>query len=297
VTFAFILVIRLGVGEAERMPICTSGAQGFFPPFTLEGVPRISLVIPAFNEEAYLPALLDSIDDARRSYSYGTGEIEVVVADNSSTDCTAEIASSRGCLVASVAKPSIAASRNGGAGIASGTILAFVDADCTIHPDTFNAIERTMATGQAVVGATGARFSRSSFAIALTMFVGETIARLFGFDIGVVFCRRDDWAAIGGYNEQLLCAEDVEFIAALKEVGRKRGQRFARAKGAKAITSARKFDSRGDWHYFTMAPPAAFYAIMFDRGSLHRIIGAAKIEEYWYDVRKTTVPPTGGSQR
>lgn len=251
-------------------------------------MPRISLIIPAFNEEHYLPALLDSIDLARRNYSYGAGELEVIVADNSSTDRTPEIARSRGCLVASVAKPSIAGSRNGGAGIATGDILAFVDADCTIHPDTFNAIERTMAAGKTVVGATGARFSRSSFGIALTMFVGETIARLFGFDIGVVFCRRDDWAAIGGYNEQLRCAEDVEFIVALKKLGKGRGQRFTRVKGAEATTSSRKFDSRGDWHYFTLAPPTAFYAILFNRGSLHRIIGATKIEEYWYDVRKTT---------
>jgi glycosyltransferase involved in cell wall biosynthesis len=256
-------------------------------------VPRISLVIPAFNEEAYLPALLDSVDLARRNYSYDAGEIEVVVADNSSNDRTAEIARSRGCLVASVAKPSIAGSRNGGAQLASGDILAFVDADCIIHPDTFNAIERTMAGGKTVVGATGARFDRSSFAIALTMFVGEAFARLFGFDIGVVFCRRDDWAAIGGYNEQLLCAEDVDFIVALKDLGKKRGQRFARAKGAMATTSSRKFDSRGDWHYFTLAPPTAFYAIMFDRASLHRIIGEAKIDDYWYNVRKDNNPASG----
>jgi glycosyltransferase involved in cell wall biosynthesis len=258
-------------------------------------MPRISLVIPAFNEERYLPALLDTVDAARARYSFGADEVEVIVADNSSTDRTAEIARSRGCLVAKVTKPAIAASRNGGARLASGSIVAFVDADCTIHPETFNAIERTMAAGNTVVGATGARFSRSSAGIALTMLVGEAMARIFGFDIGVVFCRRDDWEAVGGYNEQLLCAEDVEFIVALKQLGKKRGQRFTRAKGAKAITSARKFDSRGDWHYFTLAPPAAFYAIMFDRGSLHRIIGAAKIEEYWYDVRKNTIP-SGGSK-
>ena len=257
-------------------------------------MPRISLTIPAFNEERYLPALLDSVDIARRNYSFGADEIEVVVADNSSTDRTAEIARSRGCLVASVSKPSIAGSRNGGAQIATGDILAFVDADCTIHPDTFNAIERTMASGRTVVGATGAKFNRTSLGIWLTMLVGETACRLIGFDIGVVFCRREDWAAIGGYNEKLLCAEDVEFIVALKDLGKKRGQRFARARGVKAITSARKFDIRGDWHYFTLAPPTAFFAIMFDRTSLQRIMGPAKIEEYWYDVRKAVVPPTGG---
>lgn len=254
-------------------------------------MPRISLIIPAFNEEGYLPALLDSVDAARARYTCGVAEIEVIVADNSSTDRTAEIARSRGCVVASVAIPAIAASRNGGARIASGEVVAFVDADCTIHPETFNVIERTMSSPRAVVGATGARFSRSSVGIAVTTLIGETVFRLARFDIGVVFCRREDFTMIGGYNEDLLCAEDVEFIAALKKIGRRRGQRFVRAKGARAITSARKFDSRGDWHYFRMAPPSALYSMLFNRTALQRQVGASRISEYWYDVRRGDLAP------
>lgn len=48
--------------------------------------PRISLVIPAFNEEHYLPRLLDTIDAARARYREGAEAIEVIVADNGSTD-------------------------------------------------------------------------------------------------------------------------------------------------------------------------------------------------------------------
>lgn len=249
-------------------------------------MPKISLVIPAFNEEMYLPALLDSVDVARANYSRGAGEVEVIVADNSSTDRTAEMARSRGCLVATVTKPAIAASRNGGARIAAGEIVAFIDADCTIHPETFNVIDRTLASPGAVAGATGARFDRASLGIALTTLIGELLFFVARLDIGVVFCRRADWEAVGGYNEELLCAEDVEFLVALKQLGRSRRQRFVRAKGAQATTSARKFDTRGDWHYFRMAPPTAIFAMLFNRAALQRQMGAERISDYWYDVRR-----------
>jgi glycosyltransferase involved in cell wall biosynthesis len=250
-------------------------------------MPRISLVIPAFNEEEFLPALLDSVDVARARYSGGAGEVEVVVADNSSTDRTADIARSRGCIVAHVNKPVIAASRNGGARAATGEIVAFVDADCTIHPDTFNVIDDTMASPKVVAGATSARFDRSSLGIAATTLLGEIIFTLANLDIGVVFCRRQDWEAVGGYNEELKCAEDVEFLVALKKLGKSRGQKFVRVKGARAITSARKFDTRGDWHYFFMGPPTAVFYMIFNRAALQKQMGESRISEYWYDVRKT----------
>lgn len=254
-------------------------------------MPRISLVIPAFNEQRYLPALLDSVDIARSRFVEGADRIEVIVADNSSTDRTAQIARSRGCVVATVTKPAIAASRNGGAAVARGEIVAFVDADCTIHPETFNVIYLAMSSPRAVAGATGAWFDRGSPGILVTTLIGEMLFRLANLDIGVVFCRRKDFDAIGGYNENLLCAEDVELLVSLKKLGRTRNQKFVRARGARARTSARKFDSRGDWHFFRMAPPTAILAMLFNRAALQRQMGADRINEYWYDVRNPETPP------
>jgi len=256
-------------------------------------MPRISLVIPAFNEESFLPALLDSVEVARSRYRRGPAAVEVIVADNSSTDRTAEIARARGCVVAHVANPVIAASRNGGARLATGEIVAFVDADCTIHPETFNVIDETMSSQKVVAGATGARFDRKSLGIAATTLVGEIVFFIANLDIGVVFCRRDDWEAVGGYNEELKCAEDVEFLVALKKLGRAQGRKFVRARGARATTSARKFDSRGDWHYFRMGPPTALFYMIFNRAALQRQIGESLISEYWYDVRKSLRSPGG----
>jgi glycosyltransferase involved in cell wall biosynthesis len=240
-------------------------------------VPRISLVIPAFNEEQYLPRLLESVERARMQYSMGPDQVEVIVADNLSTDATAEVAAAWHCRVTRVEEPAIAAARNGGAAVATGEIVAFIDADSIIHPETFNAIDRTL-TEDVVVGATGLHMSRNSLGIALSMLVAKAVVWIGGLDAGVVFCRRKDWEAVGGYNRQRRWAEDVEFFLALKRLGRSRGQRSRRARGARAITSARKFDRFGDWHYFGVL---LRLPIIFSRTAADRFI-----QEYWYDGRR-----------
>lgn len=73
---------------------------------------------------------------------------------------------------------------------------------------------------------------------------------------------------------------------ALKRLGKTRGERFARVKGVRATTSSRKFDSRGDWHYFTMGPLTSLYWMIFNRTMLQKKIGAGVIHDYWYNVRK-----------
>jgi 4,4'-diaponeurosporenoate glycosyltransferase len=74
----------------------------------MEPLIRVSLVIPARNEASLLPRLLDTVDTARARYQAGPGAVEVIVADNGSTDRTAEIARNRGCRVVDVAPPPFA---------------------------------------------------------------------------------------------------------------------------------------------------------------------------------------------
>ena len=111
---------------------------------------RFSVIIPAYNEEQYLPRLLESIEVARANYSGGPEQVEVIVADNDSTDATAEVAALHGARVVTVAKRRIAAARNGGARMARGEILCFIDADSAIHPQTFDEVDRAMKTGRYV---------------------------------------------------------------------------------------------------------------------------------------------------
>jgi glycosyltransferase involved in cell wall biosynthesis len=243
----------------------------------MTAAPRFSLIIPARNEAAYLPRLLDSVARARAAYPGGARAVEVIVADNASTDATARIAAERGCRVVTVHERVIAAVRNGGAAVARGDVVAFVDADSEIHPGTFSAIERALAAG-CVGGGTGVRLERRALGLTVT-FIGlvclsALLVRQRGRNIpaGVVFCRRADFERIGGYAEGLRFAEDVRLILDLARLGRRRGQRLALGTDAPALFSTRKFDRYGDWHYFSLPLRLALDAV---RRRKH-------YREYWY---------------
>ncbi|HZE60747.1 MAG TPA: glycosyltransferase [Burkholderiales bacterium] len=220
-----------------------------------------------------LPRLLDSVDAARARYK---GEVQVIVADNASTDATAAIARARGCEVAYVEQRRIAASRNGGAKLARAESLCFIDADSSIHPQTFHAIDEALARRDVVGGATGVYPERWSVGIVATWMVMLPMVWVTRMDTGVVFCRRADFEALGGYDEERELAEDVAFLWALKRLGARRGQRLARLTQTKAMASMRKFDRHGDWHYFTTVIPQGAPAI-FRRSARTKLA-----QRYWY---------------
>lgn len=237
--------------------------------------PRLSLVVPAFNESALLPRLLDSVAIARSRYTHGPAAIEVLVADNGSTDDTAAIAERYGCRVVPVAPRNIGAVRNGGAREARGEFLCFVDADGRVHPDVFNVVDAALASGKYSVGATGVIPERWSFGIACTFAVLVPLLWITRIDTGLIFCRRDDFNAIGGYDERWPAGEDVMFHLAMIKAGWRRGQRPTRTTQVKGIASMRKFDKYGDWHYFTLFPRGL--ALLFRKGGMTEYI-----KGYWY---------------
>jgi len=239
---------------------------------------RLSLVIPAFNEAPLLPRLLDTVDAARARLAHGPDALEVIVADNSSTDTTAAIAAARGCRVTAVTTRMIGAVRNGGAALATAPILCFTDADMQIHPDSFIAIERALADPKVAGGATGVTMERWSAGIAATFALLLPFVWLTRMDTGVVFCRRDDFIRIGGYSEAQPFAEDLDFLWKLTRLGWRRGQRLTRLRRCKSIASTRKFDRYGEWHYFTMMPMVGIRVLRHGRGD-------AKARRYWYDDR------------
>ena len=158
--------------------------------------------------------------------------------------------------------------------------MAFVDADAQVHPETFNAIDRAITSGKVVAGGTGVRMERMSLGIAAAWVMMVPIVWLTGMDTGVTFCRREDFAAVDGYNEALLFAEDVELLWRLRRLGRPRGQKLARITSAKAIASTRKWDEHGDWHYALMLLRLPYY-VLFGRSAM-----AIFAQRYWYDRRR-----------
>jgi len=247
--------------------------------------PRFSLVIPAHNEEAYLPRLLDSVDRARTAYPGGPEAIEVIVADDGSTDATEVVAPARGCRTVAVGARRIARARNAGARAAAGAVLAFVDADSQLHRDTFGEIDRVLGAGRVVGGTSGAVFERRSVGLRCThaalalfgvAFRGWRAFRRPAMDTGVVFCRRADFEAIGGCREHCRWGEDVWLLLDLRRRGWRSGRRLEGATRAPAVFSARKFDRYGDWHYFTMPFPLLWEAL---RGC------GTTAQRYWYGPR------------
>jgi glycosyltransferase involved in cell wall biosynthesis len=238
--------------------------------------PLLSLVIPAHNEAAYLPRLLGTVDVARRAYRGNPGDIEVIVSDDISTDDTADVARRAGAKVVTSNARCIAGARNAGARAAQGTLIAFIDADNQMHPDTFNEIVRQLSRPDVIVGASGVRPERWSLGIAFTFACLMALAVPLKIDTGVVYCRREDFDAVGGYNEGLRFAEDIALHVALWKLGRRTKRHHVRTPAIKAIYSTRKFDQFGDWHYVPIMFKAPWYL-------LNRRAGDKLAARYWYD--------------
>lgn len=90
---------------------------------------RVSVVLPAYNEEKILARCLASLE------SQTITPYEIIVVDNNSTDATAQIAKDHGVIVISEARQGIAWARDAGFHTASGDIIARMDADCIAPPE------------------------------------------------------------------------------------------------------------------------------------------------------------------
>lgn len=89
---------------------------------------RFTVVVPAFNEAAFIGRTLDSL----RHQDFAGG-VEVIVVDNNSTDGTAEIAKAYGARVLVEPRPGVCWARQRGTAAASGELVLSTDAD-TVHP-------------------------------------------------------------------------------------------------------------------------------------------------------------------
>jgi glycosyltransferase involved in cell wall biosynthesis len=105
-----------------------------------------SVVIPARNEEAYLPGALEALA-AQRLTPY-----EVVVVDNGSTDRTAEIARAWGARLIACPEPGVARARQRGLEAARGSWVATTDADSRPSPGWLEALSRRAEGAIALYG-------------------------------------------------------------------------------------------------------------------------------------------------
>jgi len=178
----------------------------------------ISFIIPAHNEQTLLGRTLQAIHDAARVVGQ---PYEIIVADDASTDATAEVARQHGATVVPVTHRQIAATRNSGGRAARGERLFFVDADTTINPGAVAEALRYMDKG--AVGGGGPTLFEGNVPIPVQLFAYGALlgVKLAGFTGGAfMFCTRAAFDATGGFDERLYWAEEGVFAMALKRQGR-----------------------------------------------------------------------------
>ena len=96
----------------------------------MHGRPAVSFVVPAYNEEALLPACLAAI---RAEIDRSGVDAEVIVVNNASTDRTAEVAAAAtGVAVVHEPVKGLVAARRAGFEAARGVLIANIDADTQI---------------------------------------------------------------------------------------------------------------------------------------------------------------------
>jgi glycosyltransferase involved in cell wall biosynthesis len=178
----------------------------------------ISFIIPAHNEELLLGETLRAIELAARALAQ---PFEIIVVDDASVDNTAEIARAHNARVVSVAFRQIARTRNAGARNAHGEWFVFVDADTIVTQAVVCAAIAAIRAG-AVGGGCAIRFdgrvpryAKAMAAIALPLY------RALGLAAGCfLFCTREAFQTVGGFDENLFAAEEAAMSLALHRQGR-----------------------------------------------------------------------------
>ena len=176
----------------------------------------LSFIVPAYNEEFELPRTLRAIKAAMSA----ADPYEIIVADDASTDRTAEIAKNEGARVVSINRRQIAAARNAGARASRGEILFFIDADTRIDADhiskSLDVLRAGCSGGSARVAMEGAIPPWAQLVLRLFSAV------YFGSNLGAgafLFTTRRHYDAVGGFDERYFAGEEVWFSLALKKLG------------------------------------------------------------------------------
>ena len=218
---------------------------------------KLSIIVPAFNEEAYLPSTLDSVRSAvAHLLARARVDVEVIVVDNNSADETAAVALERGARVVREPIQGVARARNAGARCADGDVLVFIDADVTAPPELLDEIHAAMRAPACVGGAVDVDYRPQHLSMRLYLRAWRILARLMGMAQGATqFCRRCVFEQVGGYDEKVWIGEDVDFYAGLKKFAKVKGARVRFIRSPRVRPSCRRFDKWPIWKVLIWTNP------------------------------------------
>lgn len=203
-----------------------------------------AVVIPAYNEEAYLPATLAAAREAIDEVAAGFGPGELVVVDNNSRDRTAEVARRHGAdRVVFEPHNQIARARNAGAAATGAKWLVFLDADTRLTAPLLRQALAALASGTVAAGGARVAMDREvTPMVAWIVRLWDRVATTFTYAAGsFFFTRRDAFEAAGGFDETVYAGEEVWLAKRIKVWAKKRSLVF-RVLPEPVVTSARKSD-------------------------------------------------------
>ena len=195
----------------------------------MEKVVRLSIVVPAYNEQDYLPACLSGIL-AEVARSPDAGAVEVLVVDNASTDATADIACAMpGVAVVHEPVKGLTRARQAGLEAASGELIAYVDADTRMPPGWIDRVLRTFERKPSVVCVSGpyiyydaAAWQRAMVRLYWIFLASPAYWMTRYMVVGGNFAvRRSALEQIGGFDTSIaFYGEDTNIARRLKAAGR-----------------------------------------------------------------------------
>lgn len=218
---------------------------------------KLSVVIPAYNEEKYLPATLAALKAA-----IVDADAEIIVVDNESTDATRDISESNGVRVLNESEHNIARVRNTGAEAATGETIVFLDADTLVPPGIFEAILAATDDERCLGGSVGVVYEPVSdrpivsFFMKLWPILGNFTKMRGG---ALQFCRSDIFRELSGYDETIYVGEDIDFHWRLDKLANSRGCFTAFIEEPPVRTSSRRWQKMGTLRMIIFTHPVTIF--------------------------------------
>jgi len=239
--------------------------------------PKLSIIVPAFNEEKTVARAIASLRNAAEVYKRERGcDAEIVVVNNNSADRTGEVATEAGAD-AVVFEPvnNIGKARNTGVKAAHGEFIAFCDADNQVTENLLVLIHDHLENPHIAGGGTWIEPANHNLKINFFYFVWGIYVRCSRVGVGMMHCRKKDFDSFGGFDETIFAAEDVQLAYDLRKLGKPRGQKFNLIHKGWIITSTRKIDQ---------TPLHVMLGKLIGFGfGLQKKIRSKEYCEHWYD--------------
>lgn len=224
---------------------------------------KLSIVIPAYNEEKYLPLCLESVLAELKKTPHAQ-DVEVIVVNNASSDNTGQVAASfAGVKVVNESRKGLVAARSAGYLASAGELIANIDADTKLPAGWIDKVFAEFARDEKLVALSGpyvyydaSKFDRMLVVLwyrlgEVTHFINQYLLKKGAMLQGGNFIvRRTALEQIGGFDTSIeFWGEDTDIARRISKVGK---VKFTFQ--LPMYTSARRFSAEGilvaGWKYF-----------------------------------------------